>query len=764
MPTDTLNVDICYRPLKVGWAVRSGDFDALRKIIRFSHTIWGGRFNPIIVIDDADHAKGLVELFRVDLVWPQDNAADMEAFVKGFPHLINPFYSKSLVVTHSNDERHAQLLDVHNALISMRERGELQALQERGVRVYSWADSDPLSDFFLIQLGAYPDPKELGIDYPDMLAQALGPTSVAIPSEQALASNLFEHPSIAYLPRHRMERHYTSGTGWDYPGFYVGDVTDFADLVTYWNLRAADNTLLFVDPNHLNRYADLIPAWKNRLKEMLAGVPEFRRSIAVWTRRDDAQKAAEVVGDDPKTLCQLRETSWNGGAVVVPFMYLGDAQSLGTVSRSNAKPRVSFQLNEKPFTSHKWFYTQHVVASLSFIAGLFGDDQFTLSVPYVPELNEHLSREMHFDYSKLRSEPNRIGAIIDVADADLSITALAVGDLFERLFGLSGFKAQPSNGGLIARQIIALLGGLQGCKVFKIPGVRRLLRKHGPTASFTRHAALELIGQTDPDDATARFSDHTDLYIEAREIGTKLTPSAVFAYLVAKGLFRIGADLTCSVCRLASWSSLDDLKQRMRCSLCGNEFEATRQLLSEQWAYRRSGVMGLEKNNQGAVPVALTLQQLDANSMGFNKRLYAPSLDLTPKDGSLPCEVDFVWLVCREGRRQENTVIFGECKDGMAEAIDERDIENLRRVADSFLPQRFQRFILLAKLGKFSEREIALAKTLNGKYQSRVIMLTTRELEPHFLLERTKKEFDIGEHASSPEQLAQVTQKIYFAS
>ena len=66
----------------------------------------------------------------------------------------------------------------------------------------------------------------------------------------------------------------------------------------------------------------------------------------------------------------------------------------------------------------------------------------------------------------------------------------------------------------------------------------------------------------------------------------------------------------------------------------GHEHDATRQSVNRQWHYRRSGLLGAEKNAQGAVPVALTLQQLQTN---FNALLYngnySPSLELTPKDG-----------------------------------------------------------------------------------------------------------------------------------
>jgi hypothetical protein len=69
---------------------------------------------------------------------------------------------------------------------------------------------------------------------------------------------------------------------------------------------------------------------------------------------------------------------------------------------------------------------------------------------------------------------------------------------------------------------------------------------------------------------------------------------------------------------------------------------------------------------------------------------------------------------------------------------------------------------LLAKLAAFSPEEVALARTLNDGPRPRVIMLTDRELEPYHFFERTKKAFKIREYVSSVEDLAQVTDQIYF--
>jgi hypothetical protein len=445
------------------------------------------------------------------------------------------------------------------------------------------------------------------------------------------------------------------------------------------------------------------------------------------------------------------------------MMILGEESSLGVMGEDVGQPRVSFALKDKPFSGDKWFYTQHLVASVALIGGLRPDARHTFLPPYVPELHEFFARQMHVRYSNLRIEPDRIGLIIDAADHDLFLGALSVESLAEKLFDLSGINAKPSSAGLVTRQLISRMGGVGGTRAFKIPGVRRLIKAHGLRSSFTKQNALHHIGSKSQDNPTASFADHADLFIEPRPTDTKLTPDMVFAHLVEKNLFRIGAELTCPICKLPSWIALDQLQQRNTCELCGAEYDGTRQLVGGEFHYRRTGVLGIEKNTQGAVPVALLLQQLSVNMQTWmHDGIYLPSFDLEPKPGiDLPsCETDFLVILTRT-YPQLAQIIIGECKD-QGGKIDAKDVENMRRVADAIPKHRFDTFIIFAKLSPFMPDEIALAKTLNGEYEQRVILLTDRELEPYQLYERTEKELGIKTHGGNPEQVARTTSEIYF--
>jgi hypothetical protein len=764
---DTVRVDVAYRPLRIGWALIGQDIGACRQAARFNYTLWGGRFNPLLPVDRPEHARQLVEAFRVDLVLPVGTAAEVTAFVGSFPHLPNPFEGEGLFAGGPPWGTKSNALDVHNLLSHAFERREQRELQQSGVRLYSWSDDDPLADVFLLQVGQYPPADHIGIDYTRFLRDAARPKEVALDLGTPVPSSIFSRPSIAYFSRHGLERHFgVPAGGWDLPGFYLGSIADPVDFTTYWNIRAADIPLLFVDAGHLARFERLIPAWHKRMRLTVEQRRhDFARHVAVWSRDHDTGRVVGAFGGIELSHCRVSDGLWNGLNMVPPMMHFDTTSTLGIVTRDREHPRVSFTLSEKPFASDVWFHTQHLVASISFLGDpLSGDDLHTFKPPHIPELNEFFGRGMHL-HDTIRVEPDgAVGIIIDAADTDTGLTAIPTGELFNRVFQLGGHVATPSSGGLLTRQVISVLGGLQGARPFKIPGVRRLLKTFGPTAHFTRRTALQLIGSRDPESPAARFADHERLFIEPRPHHEALTPAAVFAYLVAKGVFRMGRSLTCAHCGLTSWTSVEVLTREVRCDLCGRMYDVTRQLVAEEWDYRRSGLLGVEKNVQGAVPVVLTLQQLDTNISSLRDSIHSISVDLTPTGGGAPCEIDFAWMINRPHRRR-TAIILGECKDRgpIQRAEFDRDVETLRRIADALPRNRIKTFLLLSKLSAFTADEIASARRLNDGHEPRAILLTDRELEPYDLYERTRVKFGLDRaYASSPEDMAAVTQRIYF--
>jgi hypothetical protein len=340
----------------------------------------------------------------------------------------------------------------------------------------------------------------------------------------------------------------------------------------------------------------------------------------------------------------------------------------------------------------------------------------------------------------------------------VTIRALRRRSLVANIFEVFGMKTEMSEAGRIASRLIQQMGGVQGCRVFKIAGVRALIEKHKPFQSFTRSGATQVIGEVDPVTNAPNFTRYESLFIEPRE-GPKLKPHQVFDYLAKKNVFRVGLKFTCPNCELEFWTPLDDLATEITCEYCGQRFNVTPQLKDGAWAYRRSGLFGREDHQQGAIPVALTLQQLDTVLSGG--AVFVTSMKIeSDAAGFEACETDLV-IISEKGFYDDRLAIaIGECK-GHGE-ITQEDVRKLSQVADKFPNDRIAPFIVFSKTASFTADEIARCRTAQPAGRRRIILLSDRELEPYFVYEWAEKDFVIDSTAISLEDLANTTHALYF--
>lgn len=303
---------------------------------------------------------------------------------------------------------------------------------------------------------------------------------------------------------------------------------------------------------------------------------------------------------------------------------------LAAVGNSFGSIRMSFTLPEKPYFEDGLRRWQHLVVSISHRIGLYDNERVTLMTPFLPELNELYGRNYWFIWNEARVEPEGIGITIDAWREDLSLTALDVTSLISKTFAIAGIHAQPSQAGLVASRLIQQLGGLLGCGVFKSAGVRELIEKYKPEQSFTRSAAVQMIGKKDPGSSESLMN--------------RIKPEDVFANLVARGVFRVGLKLECPICRLDFWVSLDDVRTQTKCEYCGQDFIVTSQLRDRDWRYRRPGLFGRDNHQEGGIPVALTLMQLQT-VLRDHAILYTTAMEVKPAGAPVQkCETDFVIL------------------------------------------------------------------------------------------------------------------------
>jgi hypothetical protein len=80
-----LSVRVRYRPVRIGWCVRENNWEELRRALRYTNVLWGGKFNPIIPFD-VPHADTLVRRFRIDVLVSISEDQQLNEFVSRFSH------------------------------------------------------------------------------------------------------------------------------------------------------------------------------------------------------------------------------------------------------------------------------------------------------------------------------------------------------------------------------------------------------------------------------------------------------------------------------------------------------------------------------------------------------------------------------------------------------------------------------------------------------------------------------------------------------
>jgi hypothetical protein len=731
--------------------------DAFRRAARLSFTMWGGRYNPIIPVDDREIAEALVKLFRVDALVRMSNSSAVVDFIDAHVHLPFPIMGGLgwvFLQTMSSGRANAIVDLSHPTVLVYEQVLKNNPNPESVLDLYEWEIEDPLADVFLCTYGAFPSALGTGVDYRALVQTSLfGVRSII----QNGAEIQIPHPgryTIASLNCAYMQRHYAVRNDRDMPGFYVGESDNFTDLVNFWNLRAADIGLEFFDPRYASRLKEKSAHWATTVRQA-PPPPHGPQSLTLWHRMErPIDDVLQQFGEGELTSCNVSGPIWSGGNVRAPIMCFGEGAALASLDQVGGRAAISFALTDKPFAADRDAQFQHYVLSVDPGVGLLGNEQATLHMPFIPELNQFYGQIALSISNAARSEPDGLGIVTSVSGDHQTLRAINVNELITAIFGVVGIAASPSKPGLIASTLIRQMGGLDGCRPFKIAGVRTLIEGHAPHQSFDRGEAMLTIRGQGKD---RPLSDYQWLYIEPREAGSELKNGAVLSYLLDKGVFRAGLNFQCPSCQLEFWRSLDDARSRLECEYCGHSFNAAPQLRDKAWAFRRSGLFGNYDHQEGAIPVLLALQQL-TQMLGMDDRIFTTAMTLKPKTADIPeCETDFVVLT-QTPPDHRIEIAIGEAKT-KGEITDD-DITKLKAVAEAFPKDRYDVYVVFAKLTEFSAKEVELIKQVKG--HPRAIMLTDRELEPYFSYERTAKEFDIQATAVSLEDMVNATARVFF--
>lgn len=713
MPTTTVSVR--YRPLRIGFLVREGSLEDLVEASGLNTLLIGGMYNPILPISGNNELpESLVRLFNLDILYPVAKTPEINVFLE---------QHKNLRTTHNHSNnffyeewkvkgKRPIYLDVINAIefyweTEFKHRSRKFKSEFCLIR---WAEDDPLHNLLCLNFGHYPKKYDLVEDYEEAFLNGLRARELSIEKEGIV--DVPEGKVIVPINTTALELEGYGGT-FKGNGAYFGDENNFQDLVSYWNLRAAGLLVDFIPLGSIKRLEKRTRGLFTRLDKMPSFPAHIEDWITIYFHPDNKDKVHGLINEFPtdkeKRFSTNDEVIWNGLNIKAAGFYFNWQQSLASVEDFHGRPTVIVDLRGKPpiIENAKEAFEQRLVASID----AYHEPSLnlhTLKPPFIPDLNDFFADKIGVYPWSLRVEKDGIGVTINASAHSLSLYPLAHQKLIHKLFEYSGVHAEIRTPGLVADQLIHKLGGIEGGHFFKLIGVRKLIQNLKPDESVSKGEATKTIWNEG---------------IFQRNQGPYSNPERAFEELLKQDFFRAGLELVCEQCTLKNWLPLKALDDLWLCTYCGKENQTSLHLKNRgDWRFRKSGLLAKDNNQEGAIPVILTLkyfyQKLDGVLSNF---IYSTALNL--KVNTQTCESDL--SILHYGRRDLIEMGIAECKSRGGN-IEEQDIENLvmireqvehkgiscilifSKTADEFRPDELERF------KEWSSRDIPMILLLNN--------------------------------------------------
>ncbi len=284
-----LQLSIRYRPVRIGLCVRQGNWNDLRHLLTLSHTLWGGRFNPLIPIDTAQE---LIEGYQVDCLLAPSEDDEFKALGEAFTYLDWPGLVPGLYREISKEESVCNFIDVYHPVRQLyKDHVKNVAQPTINPAYFEWDEADPLANIFLATFGTYPSKDQLKIDYRRIFSK-LNYESITIRPDDVLRSdswNLLTPCDVSSYNLYSHER--------PLPGIYYGSAADFEDVMNFWNLRAQDAEVVFYDPEHETRLLPLVSSFLADIRKQVS-LDSARPSIATYISQHRSQNGHRLPPED----------------------------------------------------------------------------------------------------------------------------------------------------------------------------------------------------------------------------------------------------------------------------------------------------------------------------------------------------------------------------------------------------------------------------------------------------------------------------------
>lgn len=738
--------------------------------MRVNACLWGGTFNPIIpvfktapkewrnarheFVKGYDVAKGYVRFFEPDVYVEAEEGLlekiGLESFRKdsGFRSQVvtlKDFMTKEY--RGANDPTFGQ--SVFDIFKDTYEKERRFVMRDKHPAIVASANGDVFSE---LCVGVYPrrnDTKYLSRAYEDVYEPRRVKSSVETWLE------IYKDRAITpfrvtgkYLEKQRFWHHE--------PIIYLFDPTKAVDIIDLWNLRIEPSPVFPVPIDWFAQLGDFFKTMVEQHHRPLKGNPngvmhrltvEVARSISEECAKELILPALKGVPQGSWSFKLWRNPIWQA-----PFnhregphyerMKITASEKRGSLNvKNDDNLRTEFETLSPSFADRFSGSKSRWVNVL--IPKAYGDHEIATVLPYNTFDRDWPSIGMGGEQVSICQEGWAFTE--DHKDWGQPVYLLRNDQAFTQWFEKRGIKAELSEPGRIAKQVLNSLGGFWGLNLIDMPEAINLLNAMA-LSTTTRSNQSDTI-ENEFKGRTAPVHDWFKL-ISKRNEKRRLPELKVSDYTKRK-VIRLGLEIECTHCNAKNWYGLDTVDYDITCERCLKSYEFPQADLkkdNKNWKYRVIGPFAVPNYAEGSYSALLTLDALRKLPSLDKSVNYSTALNLSM--GRKRCEIDFALWSANESKHDtygDPQLVIGEAKSFGNPAIKQKDIDQLK-IAAEMLPGAI--IVISVLKDDFSDEEKVLLKEFvewartseNYRPKHWVILFTGVELFGEYHLENAWKQ------------------------
>lgn len=733
------------RPIRYAFMVAEGDVSSALRAASLNAALWGGIYNPIVLMNPVENRDELLSAFDPDIL-VNLTGADL-------PGDLSRNYGKRVIEPgglvrwneRTSQNEWALGFNILPLLRDVHEREVRFSANPTRAAIAVTSEARDWSAFLAFSYGSYGWLPQTNVEFEQAFRHSLRARNIEfseltpLTDREALSPLGFTSHGLRLLGgRGSVSSHVV----------FIGDHRSAADLVAFWNIRAAGRSVVFV------------PAVAHRAYEAAIRIvaDEGRYPISQsFVNHVDLQKApslsdaafAEVRDWATTRGFELLTRDWQprfgpqgfqfGREVEVAEIEVAEIEGIAGEETGilNDGQMTPFKLIRPPYRDDEstWNVEPSWAVELT-VSGGSRDQDVMLTLPNESSAEAIACQSVIGMSGQVRLCRRGIVLLENRVRSNLQIIPARTADVFRALFEQAGIESEPSEPGRYTEQIVKTMRSLHGgCRVFKLQGVREVLDFLGGGRTLTQGNICQRVMSRAVEDNNPNWRPELyDGLVLCRGQKRPLDFTAVFNVLLDERIIRPGFTLKCRKCFKEDWYHVSEFAEDYTCRFC-----FTRQRVNfatkREWQYKADGLFRIPDSAQGSVAVILSLWRFE-HLAHLSSGRFMTSQNVHTRDTGLRCEIDYAYLMVDAFSTAYDLVLgqanrFGDFTD--------EDMQNMADLADRFSRKPYLAFSTLKE--SFSDADKTRLRGLAERGYP-VIAFTREELDRYDLFDR----FDRAPH------------------